>query len=122
MVRFRLFLDHFYSGSNLLKFNYVQLASVERDSDSDSDHDSGNDEPQDFLLRAGAVGNNAPNAGILENSRRPDESPSDLVPIYKVFMNQDAKNQQNGATPHHHLHPVRMESLSQQLAQLTLPR
>ena len=116
----------------------VQLASVERESDSDSDHDSGNDEPQEFLLRA--TGGNNNNLIPLENRHQDgqsddQESPgaADLVPIYRAFIQpqipsgggqgNDRRHPAGGPLgAHHHLHPIRVESLSQQLAQLSLPR
>jgi len=119
----------------------VELASVERDGeDSDSDHDSGNDEPE-FLLRGAAA-----IVDLEKQLSRGDESEQEqenldeqhaLVPIYKAFMgperNKKSSSVGNGNNPnvrqpynpmgaHHHLQPIRVESLSHQLSQLSLPR
>ncbi len=103
----------------------VQLASVERNSDSDSDHDSGNDEPQDFLIRGAmaAIPDYEPgNSGSGNSHRENAESP-----IYKAFMGLESRIKQQrpppvAASAFHHLQPIRVENLSEKLARLSLPR
>ena len=96
----------------------LQLASVERESDSDSDHDSGNDEPQEFLFKnsvlappVGAVG-----LGAERNESQEGHSEASAEPM--IFFEKKAKK----CLAHHHLQPIKVESLSEKLAQLSLPR
>ena len=92
----------------------LQLASVEHESDSDSDHDSGNDEPQEFLFKnanlVGAVG--------VERSKQDEET----KPIESVYYENRVSTAAKKYVPNHHLTPIKVESLSEKLAQLSLPR
>merc|ERR1711997_1086167 len=96
----------------------VQLASVERDGDdSDSDHDSGNDEPQEFLMRGAAAIVELEKQLSRDGSEQEESDQHALVPIYKAFMgpdrnrkpspsengNQNVRQPNNPIGAHHHL-------------------
>lgn len=101
----------------------VQLASVERDGEhSDSDHDSGNDEPNDFFYRGGAGANNVERQYSREDQPGGQGLEPHVPPIYKAFVGPPRPPQPKMGSAHHHLLPVRVESLSQRLAQLAIPR
>lgn len=116
----------------------LQLASVEQQGhDSDSDRDSGNDEPKDYFYARGASGGGgpppAPNANPVPNRQpqvpldSPDPLPAaaayNLVPDYRVLAkNLFLDSGEDKKIVQHHLQPIKVESLSQRLAQLTLPR
>ena len=94
----------------------LQLASVERESDSDSDHDSGNDEPQEFLFKNSVLAPPVAIEGAVGVERKDPQNEASAEPL-SYFQRKVEKR-----IAHHHLQPIKVESLSEKLAQLSLPR
>ena len=81
------------------------------------DHDSGNDEPQEFLLRGAAAIVDLEKQLSRDESELEDNDQHALVPIYKAFMgpdrnrkpspsgngNQNVRQSPNPIGAHHHL-------------------